>query len=140
MSEIAARILARCEPRGDCLVWTGAATPDGYGVIRLNNPRRLDYVHRVIYEAEVGPIPDGHTVDHVWARGCRFRGCCNRAHLEAVSHAINMQRSSQARLSDAAAQEIRRSSASHASLSRRFGVSTTTIRRVRLGDQWKEAA
>ncbi len=81
---------------GPCWVWEGAVTGKwGYGVIGVERKSldswayRLDSVHRVVYEALVGPIPDGLEIDHL----CRNVRCCNPAHLEAVTHAVNMKRS-----------------------------------------------
>jgi hypothetical protein len=45
-------------------------------------------VHVVIYEAFVGPIPEGWTVDHL----CYVPRCCNPNHLEAVTRAENSRR------------------------------------------------
>lgn len=53
---------------------------------------RYVLAHRLSYELFIGPIPDGLEIDHVRARGCRYRDCINPAHLEAVTHAINSQR------------------------------------------------
>ena len=50
-------------------------------------------MHRVAYELLVGPIPDGLQLDHVWARGCRFRDCCRPDHLEPVTARENALRS-----------------------------------------------
>jgi len=49
----------------------------------------MQYVHRVMYEEDVGPIPDGLEIDHL----CRNRACCNPAHLEPVTHSENVARS-----------------------------------------------
>ncbi|MEO1065368.1 MAG: HNH endonuclease signature motif containing protein, partial [Actinomycetota bacterium] len=46
------------------------------------------YVHRLVYEELVGPIPDGHQIDHL----CRVRLCGNPAHLEAVEGLENVHR------------------------------------------------
>jgi hypothetical protein len=44
--------------------------------------------HRLVYEKLVGPIPDGVELDHV----CRRRLCVNPAHLDPVTHRINVLR------------------------------------------------
>lgn len=41
--------------------------------------------HRVAYQALVGPIPAGMTVDHT----CHNRICCNPAHLRLLTNAEN---------------------------------------------------
>lgn len=41
-----------------------------------------------MYEAFVGPIPDGLQIDHL----CRVRHCVNPAHLEPVTIAENVRR------------------------------------------------
>lgn len=87
------RLTDRCEWQGDCLVWTGARTR-AYGMFRPGS-RPSDpkvYVHRWLYETTVGPIPDGHEIDHVKARGCLSTLCINPAHLEPVTHAENRRR------------------------------------------------
>lgn len=92
---LAERFWSKVERRGpdDCWLWTGKLKPNGYGRIRVNKPRRMEYAHRVAYELLVGPIPDGLEVDHVRDRGCQHRHCVNPAHLEAVTHRENNRRS-----------------------------------------------
>src|SRR5690606_13797613 len=63
----------------DCWEWTGALNSRGYGCVGIDSKRYL--THRVAYEALVGPIPEGLTIDHL----CRNKVCCNPAHLEPVT-------------------------------------------------------
>jgi hypothetical protein len=44
--------------------------------------------HRVVYEALVGPVPEGLELDHL----CKESRCVNPAHLEPVTHAENVRR------------------------------------------------
>lgn len=85
-----AELLARTVPDGDCLVWTGAVQSRGYGSVGING--RTALAHRVSYELNVGPIPDGMQIDHVKARGCRHRHCINPEHLEPVTPRENVNR------------------------------------------------
>lgn len=61
--------------------------PDGYCQKRVGG--RLWRVHRLVYELLVGPIPARMELDHL----CRVRDCCNPAHLEPVTTAVNTARS-----------------------------------------------
>ena len=65
-----------------CINWTGALDRDGYGRTRRG------LAHRVAYERQRGPIPDGLTIDHL----CRNRSCVNVDHLEVVSRRENTMR------------------------------------------------
>lgn len=82
------RFIARSmpEPNSGCWLWMGALTSDGYGRVLVGT--RKIAAHRVAYEALVGPIPFGMTLDH----RCRVRCCINPAHLEPVTNKINVLR------------------------------------------------
>jgi hypothetical protein len=54
-----------------CHIWTGATYGKGYGQTKING--RTVPVHRLMWEACYGPIPDGLQVDHV----CGIKACCN---------------------------------------------------------------
>lgn len=71
----------------ECWVWTGALKPNGYG--RFQHGGRTTQAHRWSYELFVGEIPEGAVIDHL----CSNRGCCNPAHLEAVTQIVNIRRS-----------------------------------------------
>jgi hypothetical protein len=64
----------------ECWPWIGKAEKAGYGAIRLDQSLLLR-AHRVAYESEVGPIPEGHHLHHV----CENPSCCNPAHLEPLT-------------------------------------------------------
>lgn len=87
---LAERILARCVRNGECLVWQGATTKGGYGMV--THRQRHVFVHRAVYEYFNGPVPDGYEVDHVHENGCRFTACCEPSHLEAVTKSENCKR------------------------------------------------
>lgn len=74
-----------------CWRWTAGHTPLGYGLFRLGG--RMVYAHRWAYEKFRGPIPNGLELDHL----CRLPACVNPAHLEAVTHAVNMGRAMDAK-------------------------------------------
>lgn len=71
-----------------CWAWQGTRINGAYG--QFWDGKRQVYAHRWAYEQFVGPIPDGHQVDHL----CRVPPCVNPAHLEAVTPQINTLRSS----------------------------------------------
>ncbi len=70
----------------DCWPWKDAPMNDGYG--RFWAAGKTMKAHRWVYEQEVGPIPDGLTLDHL----CRNRICVNPRHLEPVPMTVNLLR------------------------------------------------
>jgi len=92
------RILAKVELSPDgCLLWTGANNGHGYGNVGYKDDRgarRTRQPHRLVYEAFVGPVPDGFELDHL----CRVRRCVNPAHVEIVTHQENGLRGLRGRL------------------------------------------
>jgi hypothetical protein len=68
-----------------CWLWTATGDGKGYGFVRWQGANRR--VHRVVYGLLVGE-PQEQTLDHL----CRVKACCNPAHLEDVSHRVNILR------------------------------------------------
>jgi hypothetical protein len=73
-----------------CWVWLGAidtrSTAGPYGRVDVDGRSRA--AHRVSYELHVGPIPEGHQIDHL----CRYPRCINPRHLQAVTPQVNTLR------------------------------------------------
>jgi hypothetical protein len=64
---------------GGCWEWRGYVTPSGYGSLKLHNSNHR--VHRLVYEATRGAIPNDLVLDHL----CRNKICVNPEHLEPVT-------------------------------------------------------
>jgi HNH endonuclease len=79
------RLSAR-DANSDCILFIGAGTSDGYGMITIDGKRLL--AHRVAYELKHGPIPEGFTIDHK----CPAKRCINDAHHEVVTQGVNTRR------------------------------------------------
>lgn len=69
-----------------CWTWQATISGGGYGYVTVDGRQRV--AHRVMYELLVGEIPAGTELDHL----CRNRSCVNPAHLEPVTHRVNVRR------------------------------------------------
>jgi len=69
----------RVDPVFGCWLSLGKLDKDGYAI---HEGKRL---HRVVYEAEVGAIPESMPLDHE----CRRRRCVWPVHLTPVTQAVN---------------------------------------------------
>lgn len=76
---------ARVEPLvwSDCIVWVGAISTEGYGLISIAGGS--SYAHRYAWEREFGPIPEGMVIDH----SCWERSCVNPEHLRLATPSQN---------------------------------------------------
>lgn len=124
----------RIEDRGyktPCWIWQGCIDVNGYGKT-VGQP-----AHHLYYKRAHGPFPEGLEPDHL----CRVRSCVNPNHVEAVTHAVNCQRSSRSKLSMEAAREIRTFYAqglSQQSIANTMQVSKSAIKHVLHGRSWRE--
>lgn len=67
-------------------MWTGSTNTEGYGHFRMNGAVYM--AHRCAYVLYGNAISETQVIDHL----CRNPACVNPVHLEAVTHAINVQR------------------------------------------------
>jgi hypothetical protein len=76
-----------------CWPWTGNRTGGrggkkyGQFTVTVDGKQQHIYAHVYAYELANGPVPDGLEVMH----GCHVRLCCRPSHLEAGTHAKNVQ-------------------------------------------------
>ena len=75
---------------GECWLWQASLDAYRYGQFGYRKPTAHTMVkaHRMAYELLIGPIPEGHTIDHL----CRVRSCVNPSHLEPVTCRENLLR------------------------------------------------
>lgn len=141
---------------GPCWVWTGGSYGNGYGAIAVGGhggKNRL--VHRVAYEEQIGPIPEGHEVLH----HCDNHPCGRGSHLFTGTQRENMDDMvakgrgfspdkthygtdhGMAILNDEQVLEIRRTydagEMTQWSLARRFGVARSTIQLITARKSWR---
>lgn len=77
------RFWAKVEKREDCWIWIASTASQGrYGRFEERQ------AHAWAYEHFIGAIPDGCEIDHL----CRVTLCVNPAHLEPVTHRVNILR------------------------------------------------
>jgi hypothetical protein len=79
-----ARLQSKIFVQGDCWIWTAARDRRGYGRVWWEDGTK--FAHRVVYTLLVGD--PGPELDHL----CRNPACVNPAHLEPVTHAVNVSR------------------------------------------------
>jgi hypothetical protein len=144
-----------------CWPWIGGLDASGYGLLAQRPRGKTRVAHRLSYEAEVGPIPEGMNCLH----HCDNPPCCNPAHLflgtqaENVADMVSKERQSKpmlgrrgtaapgyGRKDDAhpsavltweVADAIRATSGSHREIAQRFGFGKTTVQAVRSGRTWR---
>lgn len=132
------------EPNSGCWLWTGANDGHrGYGRLKLG--KRKISSHRYSYEIHKGPIGDGLCVLHA----CDNPYCVNPDHLfvgtqqDNVDDKVRKNRQAKgltshaAKLSEAQVLEIRKDKRTHRACAAAFGVSKTTVRRIKSRAIWQ---
>lgn len=134
-----------------CRVWQHAKRHErGYGVRRRG--AKLVYVHRDEWERAYGPIPAGMRVCH----HCDQTDCAELSHLFLGTDLDNVrdmaakgrrspvgargELNGHAKLTAEIVAAIRSSSEEGVALAARYGVTQSTVSKVRCGRTWREAA
>lgn len=138
-------LYGREAPETGCIVFTGTLFDTGYGSICINY--RTLSAHRLAWEIENGPIPNGLSVLH----RCDNRACINPAHLFLGTQADNMrdmsekgrssrgEKNAKAKLTEAQVRVIREDGRSHRAIAADYGVAKTTVGDIKRGRIWRHA-
>ena len=128
-----------------CWEWKRRITPAGYGVMNLGGENF--YVHRIAYTIQTD-VPSDKVVMHL----CDNRRCVRGSHLRAGTQSENIQDAGRkgrtgycshpesythVKLNFELARQIRESTGLHREVARQFGVSPTTVCRIKRGQIWK---
>jgi hypothetical protein len=141
------RFWAKVRKTDGCWEWAGTYFVNGYGKYVIDGKQHK--AHRVAWQITHGRSPGALLVCHT----CDNPACVRPDHLFAGSHADNMldmakkgrrrgvtagERNGRAKLTEQDVHAILRSSENNSSTGRRYGVSPTNIRDIRLGRLWKD--
>lgn len=112
-----------------CREWQGRTNPFGYGVGPHDG--RMQVAHRVAYEVEHGPIPEGVIIRHT----CDNPPCCNPEHLIPGTHGscvLTWELVDAIRSRRSAGESIR-------SIADALGLHPNTVRDAACGRTWKDS-
>ena len=149
---LAERFWTKVNKTDTCWLWTRSLTIHGYGKIGETTTGRTLAAHRVSWELEYGPIPEGMSILHK----CDTPACVRPSHLFLGSQVENMKDMTQkgrrrkydnkgelnprARLTEAdviAARASYRAGVRVFILAANYGVSWSTMDHVVKGKHWK---
>lgn len=121
-----------------CWIWQLHVTKKGYAHTCPPGASRPVRAHRLYYEEEYGPIPEGYELDHL----CEVKCCVRPSHLEVVTTAENSRRSPATKLNWPIVDAIRRlrteEGLTYRSLSLRFGVARATVADIIKERTWRD--
>lgn len=136
------RIESKIEKKDGCWNWTGLLNRTGYGIIGMSGRAKL--AHRISFEAYAGRIPELMCVLHK----CDNRRCVNPDHLFIGTRKDNAddrgdkgrsakgESNGQSKLSEMEVLQIIGDHRSQADIARSYGVSGSTISRIKSRKSW----
>ena len=155
--DVAAYIAARVVDDGGCLRWTGAVAAYSHPTMRLPDGKQA-LIRRLVVEMDSGPIPAGKIVrctcetPRCVARGCLVVTTFRRVALECGANglmsgpvrsariAATKRKGRQAKIGQDDARAIRASDEPGTVLAQRYGISASTVSKIRAGKVRREFA
>ena len=140
------RFMKFVKVEGDCWIWTGGKTKNGYGLFRIQN--KSWRANRLIYTHCFGTIEEDLDICHA-PLICHNRACVNPNHLSAETREINCshklidgtdargEKNINAKLTADQVLEIRASDKTQIELSKEFNVSYALINKIITRQIWK---
>lgn len=133
------------EPMSGCWLWLGALNKNGYPQIQVAGWGALG-AHRVVYQMEIGPLPDGQDACH----RCDVRSCVNPSHIFPGAVGVNIRdmkdkgrakgavgaRNSHAKISDSDVIKIRSAKGTLRQIGDKFGLSTSQVWAIQNSKSW----
>lgn len=86
VADVLIRFMAKIDRSAECWVWVAHLDRHGYGMFYVGG--KMVLAHRFSYQTFVGEILPELELDHL----CRNTCCVNPAHLEPVTHQMNVDR------------------------------------------------
>lgn len=154
LKPLADRFFAKVEKTPTCWIWKASVEAGGYGHIGIGRRGEgMKRCHRVSWELHIGPVPANLCVLH----RCDNRRCVNPEHLFLGTKKDNSrdmaakgrqvfqlnpervargERQGSAKLTEEQAREIKNSDLRQYEVAKKYGVSLSTVNRLRCGRTW----
>jgi hypothetical protein len=130
MTDLLARLYARCIEEGDCLIWQGSVTDSGMPRVNIDGKNGI-LVRRAVYAELHGSIPDGKVITPI----CGHKRCLAEHHLQAMTVAKSRSISARKGAYDNPARTIKRV----LSLRARSHITEEVVDQVRQAETTKQA-